>query len=355
MKIGLSLNTHGGAYGRGVVDADVYRTFLDRLVAQARLADEAGFDTVYVAERHARHETFFPAPLLLLGILATHTERVRLATHVLLLALYNPAHVAEQAALVDLASRGRLILGIGLGFNDDYFAAFGIEKKERRARLDEGLDVLDLAWSGERFDYDGEMFHYRGAQILPRPYRRPRPVVWIGGQSVAAVRRAARRGDCWPIAWPLGGEELARLHDAYHEECAAQGKRGEIAITRHCWVGEDRAAVEQLYAPLWLEDLKYYWERGQIKHPDFQSAADFTLETARRHLIMGTPADCVEAIQRCAEEGYDHLKISMRLPLGPSMDEADRALELLCREVMPAVSAVSAVAGAAGRDAEVEG
>jgi alkanesulfonate monooxygenase SsuD/methylene tetrahydromethanopterin reductase-like flavin-dependent oxidoreductase (luciferase family) len=257
---------------------------------------------------------------------------------VLLLPLYNPAHVAEQAAMVDLTSRGRLVLGIGLGFDDSYFAAFGVDKSQRRARLDEGLDVLDLAWTGEPFDYDGEAFSYRGARILPRPYWRPRPTVWIGGQSIPAVKRAARRGDCWPIAWPLGGEELARLRGAYLEEAASLGKRGEIAITRHCWVGEDRDAVERLYAPLWLRDLRHYWERGQIKHPDFQSIGDFTLENARKHLIMGTPEDCVEKIRQYAQEGYDHLKISMRLPLGPSMDETDRALELLCREVIPVVA-----------------
>jgi len=342
MKIGLSLNTHGGAYGEGVTDPDTYRTFLDRLVGQARLADESGFDAVYVAERHARHETFFPSPLLLAGMLATHTERVKLATHVLLLPLYNPTHVAEQAAMVDLTSRGRLVLGVGLGFDPDYFAAFGIDPSTRRARLDEGLDVLELAWTGERFDYHGSAFHYENALILPRPYRRPRPTLWIGGQTLAAVRRAGARGDCWPIAWPLGGEDLKRLWDAYHEAAAAHGKVGEVAITRHCWVGEDREQVERLYAPLWLRDLRHYWDRGQIKHPDFQSAADFTIENARKHLIMGTPDDCVEAIERIAAEGYAHLKISMRLPLGPSMDETDRALELLAREVMPRVTGVAA-------------
>jgi len=339
MKIGLSLNTHGGAYGETVPDRDAYPDFLERLIAQAVAAEAGGFDGLFVAERHARHETFFPQPLALLGILATHTERIELATHVLILSLYNPAQIAEQAALVDLASRGRLIFGVAMGYNDAYDAAYGVGRVPRRTRFEEGLDVLELAWRGETFDYHGDAYEFDGALILPRPYRKPRPKLWIGGQAEKAVRRAARRGDGWPLAWPLAEEQWRRLRAIYREESAAQGRRGEICITRHTWVGADRKAVEEKYAPLWLADLKYYFDRGQLVHPDFSSAADFTIENARKALIMGTPEEAVEKILAYADDDVDYLKISMRLPLGPSMDEADEVIQILAEEVLPKVRA----------------
>ncbi len=115
--------------------------------------------------------------------------------------------------------------------------------------------------------------------------------MWIGGQSMPSVRRAAAIGDGWVVAWPLGDEDWKQLTDEYRQGCVDAGKRPEICVSRHCWVGESRAEVEKWFVPMWLEEMKYYWSKGQLKHPDFRSVGDFTIENARKHVIVGSPED----------------------------------------------------------------
>jgi len=338
LRVGLSLNTNSGAYENAVATPEENRSFVAALIAQAQHADRAGFDGIFVAERHSRPECRWPAPLQLLTLLAAHTSRVDLVTHVLLLPLHHPVDIAEQAALLDVYSGGRLVLGIGMGFNQQYFDTFGVPIKQRLSRFEEGIDILKLAWRGEPFDYHGKRHDLTGSVVLPAPETPGGPPLWIGGQSLPSVRRAAAVGDGWVVAWPLGEEDWKRLTDEYYAGCEERGKTPEICVSRHCWVGENRAEVEKWFVPMWLEEMKYYWKKGQLIHPDFASEGDFTVDTARKHLVYGSPSDCVETLAELAES-VDYVKLSLRLPLGPSMDEVDRCVTRVGAEVLPALRA----------------
>lgn len=341
LRVGLSLNTNIGAYDQAESTPEANREFIAGLVRQAERADELGYDGVFVAERHSRAECRWPAPLQLLTLLASRTSRVDLVTHVLLLPLHNPCDIAEQAALLDVFSAGRLILGLGMGFNEQYFDTFGVPIRQRRSRFDEGIDILRLAWTGERFDYPGTRYPLAGAQVLPQPATAGGPPIWIGGQTSASVRRAAAKGDGWVVAWPLGDLEWNRLTDEYGKACVEVGKRPAICVSRHCWVGESRAEVEKWFVPMWLEEMKYYWRKGQLQHPDFRSDGDFTVENTRNHLIVGSPDDCINGLLELAERGIDYVKLSLRLPLGPGMDEVDDCVTRLGETVLPALRAAS--------------
>ncbi|WP_274915158.1 TIGR03619 family F420-dependent LLM class oxidoreductase [Streptomyces sp. WZ-12] len=175
------------------------------LVAVARAADRAGFAYVACCEHVAIPRrlagtmgTVWYDPVATLSYLAAVTERVRLLSHVAVVGLRHPLISAKQYATVDRLSGGRLILGVGAGHVAEEFAAVGVDFARRGALLDEAVDALKVALGEEEFpEFAGDRFAFGGLGQAPRPVQRPRPPVWVGGSSPAAVRRAAVRGDGW--------------------------------------------------------------------------------------------------------------------------------------------------------------
>ncbi|MFK0292183.1 TIGR03619 family F420-dependent LLM class oxidoreductase [Streptomyces sp. NPDC090442] len=175
------------------------------LVAVARAADRAGFAYVACCEHVAIPRrlagtmgTVWYDPVATLSYLAAVTERVRLLSHVAVVGLRHPLLTAKQYATLDRLSGGRLILGVGAGHVAEEFAAVGVDFARRGAVLDEAIDALKAALGEEEFpEFTGERFAFGGLGQAPRPVQRPRPPVWVGGSSPAAVRRAAVRGDGW--------------------------------------------------------------------------------------------------------------------------------------------------------------
>ncbi|TVL93744.1 TIGR03619 family F420-dependent LLM class oxidoreductase [Streptomyces sp. SAJ15] len=223
------------------------------LVAVARAADRLGFayigccDHVAIPRRlAAAMGTVWYDPVATLAYLAAATTRVRLLSHVAVAALRHPLLTAKQYATLDHLSGGRLILGVGAGHVAEEFAALGVDFHARGALLDETIDALKAALGPEEFpEFAGERFAFDGLGQAPRPAQRPRPPVWVGGSSPAAVRRAAARGDGWlPQGDPrdlLAGRivrlralrERAAEHDP---DCAEPAEIG--AITEPCYIGE---------------------------------------------------------------------------------------------------------------------
>src|ERR671925_1243755 len=144
MQLGLSPLQSGGDF--------------EATIAECERAEAAGFDSVWLGEHH-NSILLYPAPLLGLAAIAARTRRVRLGTGVLLLPLYHPLAVAEEAAMVDVISGGRLILGLGAGYAPEEFSAFGISIKERGSRLEEGASLLRRLWTEEHVSHEGR--HYR--------------------------------------------------------------------------------------------------------------------------------------------------------------------------------------------------
>src|SRR5262249_6887674 len=145
------------------------------------------------SEHHFCYDASCPSPLLALAATAARTERIGLATGVLLLPLHDVLRVAEQAAVLDGISGGRLFLGVGLGYRDDEYDGFGVARRARGRRMTEALEVLRLAWTGDRRSFDGAFYRYADVRVSPRPVRGTIPI-WVGGHARAAVERAARGG-----------------------------------------------------------------------------------------------------------------------------------------------------------------
>ncbi|MFD5397597.1 LLM class F420-dependent oxidoreductase [Streptomyces sp. NPDC127097] len=175
------------------------------LVEIARVADRCGFAYLACCEHLAiprrlaeAMSTVWYDPVATLAHLAAVTERVRLLSHVAVAGLRHPLITAKQYATLDRLSGGRLILGVGAGHVAEEFAVLGVDFGGRGAVLDETIDALKVALGPEEFPkFAGERFAFEGLGQAPRPVQAPRPPIWVGGSSPAAVRRAAERGDGW--------------------------------------------------------------------------------------------------------------------------------------------------------------
>jgi probable F420-dependent oxidoreductase len=175
----------------------------------AVIAERSGFAGISLTEHPAPGARWLASgghqsldPLIALGYVAAATEHLQLLTHLVVAPYRNPFLLAKAAATVDRLSGGRLILGLGAGYQKSEFYALGVDMAERNALFDEALDVLPLHWSGEPFSYHGRHFDARDIIARPRPVQRPIPI-WIGGNSKLSRRRAAERAQGWmPMMGP---------------------------------------------------------------------------------------------------------------------------------------------------------
>lgn len=218
----------------------------------ARRIDELGYDAIQVPEHvlmprrdAALMGAYWPHALTAMAFLAGATERVRLNSSVVVLPLHDPCHLAKQIATLDVLSGGRAMLAIGSGHTEGEFEALGVPFRERGRRTDEALRVLEELWTSPEPRFEGEFFSFRDVLFEPKPVQRPRPPVWVGGNSRAALRRAARFGDGW-CPWRLGPDELRRGLDELRSlpEFGPADRRFDV------WVPASLLAVDEEHRPL---------------------------------------------------------------------------------------------------------
>jgi len=310
----------------------------EETIEECERAEAAGFDSVWLGEHH-NSVTLYPAPLIGLAAIAGRTRRLRLGTGVLLLPLYHPLAVAEEAAMVDVISGGRLILGVGAGYAPEEFSAFGVSITERGSRMDEAVPLIHRLWSEENVTHAGRHYRVTNATVGPRPVQRPRPPIWFAAWVEPAIRRAGRLGDAW-----LGGpsaklDELAACVRLYREARLAAGRGAEasdVALMRYVFVAESLERARAIAGAPFIRSFEatyFRWPHPVVKRP----AGPLTIERlAEDRIILGDPASCLEQIQRFRTAlGLTHLICRISAPDIPR--EAARAsLDLFTREVMPA-------------------
>ena len=236
MKIGL--------YATGAASAG-YRELLD----QVQYADEAGFDSVWLRERHFHTDdqgrNFFASPFVAAAYIAARTKGIRIGIGARILPLDHPIHVAEDAATVDVISRGRLDLGIArIGENELYQSAFGITADQTRGRFEEALDVILAAWTKPSFSYDGQHFKIPPCAVSPRPVQRPHPPVYLVGIGPATLNFGAKRGFPLLLAAAQTAEVVARTQRQYAELLGQNGfdaKQVVLPVNRFVYVAESNA------------------------------------------------------------------------------------------------------------------
>src|SRR5258705_291931 len=184
---------------------------IDEVIAEAQLAEANGFDSCFFGEHHQDHDGFLPSPLIVATAVAARTTRLRVGTSVILLPLHHPVHVAEDVITLDLVSKGRVTLGVGIGYQPADFRAFSVPMEDRAGRFEESIEILRRCWAGEPFSFRGKHYTLEDVQIRPRPYQKSGPPLWIGASIDAAARHAGRRAPRpSPRPPPLSGRPAAR-------------------------------------------------------------------------------------------------------------------------------------------------
>lgn len=326
MRVGLSPLQSGATFEETMRDCE--------------RAEAAGFDSVWLGEHH-NSPTLYPTPLIGLAAIAARTRRVRLGTGVLLLPLYHPLSVAEEGAMVDVISGGRLILGVGVGYAPEEFAAFGVPITERGSRMDEAAVLIQRLWAEEQVTHEGRHFTLTNATVGPRPVQQPRPPLWFAGWIEPAIRRAGRLGDAW-----LGGpsarlDELATCVRLYRDARKSAGRDpdgGDVALMRYVFVAESTERARVIAGAAFMrsfEQTYFRWPHPVVKRP----TGDLTVERlAEARIILGDPASCIRQIARFQEDlGLTYLICRLSAP-GIPRDAATASLELFTREVMPALT-----------------
>lgn len=309
----------------------------EETLRECERAEVAGFDSIWLGEHH-NNAVLYPSPLIGLAAIASRTRRIRLGTGVLLLPLYHPVMVAEEGAMVDMISGGRLVLGVGAGYAPEEFAAFGCSIKERGSRLEEGASLIHRLWTKVKVTHRGRHYWVDNATVLPRPVQRPRPPIWFGAWTESAIRRASRLGEGWLAGPSANLDELAACAALYRKACRETGQgEGEVALFRYVFVANStkqaiRAAGDSFIQA--YENMYFRWPHPVVKRP----SGKLTIERlAKDRIIFGDPTTCIQEITRFRSElRLKHLICRFSVP-GIPREACLTSLDLFTREVIPTI------------------
>jgi probable F420-dependent oxidoreductase len=312
---------------------------IDEVIAEAQLAEESGFDACFFGEHHQDKDGFLPSPLIVAAAVAARTRRLYVGTSVILLPLHHPVHVAEDVITLDLVSKGRVILGVGIGYQAADFQAFAVPMEHRVGLFEEGVEIIRRCWSGEPFSFHGVHYTLDNLQIRPRPFQRPAPPLWIGASVPAAARRAGRLGDAFVATPSADLESTRRLVNAYRQAALQAGRPPQVVLMRDAWVAQTRAEAAAVYGPEVMTAYQYYWQNRLAEFRSIGPEVEFTLENlAPNRLILGDPETCVREFQRWHEAtGSDYVLLRLRHAHsgGPPHAKIMQALKLFGERVLP--------------------
>jgi probable F420-dependent oxidoreductase len=309
----------------------------DAVADHARAAERLGFDSVWMSDhffyslgRYGGDAGLLGSlePLTTLSALAPLTERVRLGTLVLSAPFRHPAILAKSATAIDVISGGRLELGIGAGWYEDEFRAFGFEYGsvgERFALLDETVRALAALLPGGPVDLDGSIVTLRSAYNRPPPAQRPHPSIWIGAKGGdRALRLVARHADGWNTVWRWSPAAYAararRARDLFESEGRDPAKL-RLSVGLYAVVGEDE------------RDLARRWEAMRAWMPGGALDAE-DMDAWRRDALVGTVDQVVERVREFAEIGVDELIVSPA-PIPFAIPDVSM-VELIAERLIPA-------------------
>jgi alkanesulfonate monooxygenase SsuD/methylene tetrahydromethanopterin reductase-like flavin-dependent oxidoreductase (luciferase family) len=314
---------------------------LDQLRAEVRAADEAGFDAFFLPEFHQTRAGGVISPLVTGAALAEGTRRIRVGQAVVPGPLYHPVRLAEDMAMLSWLTRGRALLGVGVGHLPPDFDLFGVDRGSRFARVRDLLDVLDAAWSGEPFDITGRHGHWRG-HVTPAPYAGQRPELMMGAHGRHGLALAGQRADLWLSDPQRHVDVVAQLAGQVRAAADAAGRRVQIGMFRDAWIADSRAECEKVWLPHALAVHRLYFNVG-VYRPEFEpwvrqirSREDFTPDlVAPGRLLYGDGADLrAEIADWRMRTGAEYLALRMRQPGGPGHEATMTALARFGEQVI---------------------
>jgi alkanesulfonate monooxygenase SsuD/methylene tetrahydromethanopterin reductase-like flavin-dependent oxidoreductase (luciferase family) len=313
---------------------------IDEIIAEAEAAEANGWDGCFITEHHQQEDGYLPNPLLMAGLIGMKTQRIKIGTCVLLLPLHHPVHVAEDCAVIDLATKGRLVLSIGVGYQPHDFEAFGILPADRVSRTEEALEIIRRSWSGKRFSFSGKHFHYRDTLVTPTPLRKAGVPVWMASWTPPGLRRAANVADGW-IADPIQSLPVIKAFaQRYRTAAAKAGRKPFICLMRDAVIANSMEEAEAESGPT-MYTHRFYFQYGAYMPDEYlkdvKSPRELSFQQcARDRLIVGSPENCLEQLTKWQEEVRpDYLIVRFRQPGGPSHRKTLEAIRLFGERVIP--------------------
>ena len=327
----------------------------DSDVEQMLAAEGLGYGSVWIAEHHFDDYGLCPAPPVLAAFLAARTRTLRLGMGVSLLPLHHPIDLAEQLAVLDVVSGGRLDVGIGRGGTLQDYQTFRSDRAEARERIEEGIALMRQCWTGAPFNFAGRFHSAERLHVRPRPVQRPHPPLYIACNSEDSVLSAARLGLPTLSSFFVPVAELGRRRVLYRETARATGRSDvEIeALERQGWgmrvvhVAPDREAALRATEPPFMS---YQRKMARLRSdatggtvPNSFDRSLLRLRTFPEYLadgwaLIGTPDEVRDGLQQFVEAtGYQRILLLMALPGLPTA-LALRSMHLFAEAVAPALS-----------------
>jgi len=312
--------------GRALSNEALYRANLEQIV----WAEELGFESVWLTEHHFCDDGYTPSPLAIAAAIGARTKRMRIGTNLMLLPIADPVRLAEDAATLAILSEGRFDLGVGLGYREVEFAQFGRSLRNRPSLMEEGVEILRRAWSGETVSFAGKRFRVDGLPITPVPTTPPR--ILMGGMSEPAIQRAARLGDGFLSTGGIG-------HDIYEAAIEREGRAGAIFAGHWAIVAEDPEAEAARVGSHALYQSNEYVRWGAFGPPD-QVPLFPDAEAALRDGLyeLWDPEQAVTGLCTLlrAHPSIEDVHFWAQLP-GEPIEQGSARIELLARKVLPRV------------------
>src|SRR5262249_49443410 len=310
-------------------------TLYAEILEQVAWLDQLGLDLVWFTEHHFVDDGYLPSWIPVAAAMAARTRRVRFSSDICLLPFNHPIRLAEDLAVLDNLSGGRIDVGVGMGYAPHEFRGFGIPLPQRLSRTEEGLEVLRRCFAGERFSFHGKRYDFDDVAIRPGYVQPGGPPVWIAAMSQGGARRAARF-DCHLL--PQGPRE--QVLDPWRDALRTAGRdpeRYRVGIIRSCFVTGARArdwpalrAAEryrgQLYSRFFAESGRHVsWYRDESRIP--------------QTWVVGNVDHCVAELSAfIAEHGITDL-VTWAVPPGLRPHQMNASLERFAREVVPRLKA----------------
>jgi alkanesulfonate monooxygenase SsuD/methylene tetrahydromethanopterin reductase-like flavin-dependent oxidoreductase (luciferase family) len=195
----------------------------ERALQRIEIMDQGGYDAVWLAEHHFNSFSVCPSVHVMGTHVAARTRKLRIGTAVTLAAFYHPLRIAEEVALLDVLSGGRVNWGAGRGFDPTEFRAFQVPGEENAERFREAVEIVLAAWRNDRIDFEGRFHRFHGVEVLPKPLQKPHPPVWVAASSETAIEWAAQQGHSILMDPHAAHVEIGRKRELYRTRLAAHG------------------------------------------------------------------------------------------------------------------------------------
>tara|TARA_A100001037_G_scaffold141097_2_gene127934 strand:- start:14023 stop:15030 length:1008 start_codon:yes stop_codon:yes gene_type:complete len=331
MKLGLSLT----GMGQQPVGTDMHQHF-EEMVEYVRHARELGFDFIYQGQHYltAPYQQLQTIPLL--SRLAAEARDMQIVA-TLLIPLQHPVDLAEQMATLDIITGGNFVVAGALGYRDEEYSAFNVNPKYRVSRYMECIQIVEELWTGQPVTFHGRHFDLEEAQMILKPFTRPKPPFWLAANSDAAIQRAARHGWTWYVNPHANFPTIKRQVALYHETAAAENAivPASLPMGRELFVHSDSHEAWKIAAPYLGGKYDAYSQWGQDKAlpADDQFAEEFQ-ELAKDRFIIGNPEDCIGELKRYEEIGINQVSLRMNWP-GMPLSHALKGMEDFASNVMP--------------------